>query len=283
MKNGLAIWHYPHRSVLENVMFFVNQGFDSVSILGSDMDKICSDEDQAEQLACFVIENGVDLTVHHKLPINHSEEQVSSFRATVDRFAAWQSEYKCLAVLSFDVPQDIRDNITPYIDYVMASVPFSKIAVEDFGLNAAEKKQIEHLKSDERFGYLVDIGHMYIRIRGKNSDGFTLFANSPDECPINEQPSYNDFLKALRSKDFHIFEVHLHNNDGINDMHYFFDEGTLDIEMIADVLREISFDGILTIESAPGFKFKCVYPESDKRILKTYALWKNICANDSSV
>lgn len=278
MKNGLAIWHYPHRSVLKNVKFFAKQGFDSVSILGSDMDKICADDNQSEELARLVIENGIALTVHHKLPITHSEERVLSFQSTIDRFAAWQSEYKCLDVLSFDVPQNIRDNIAPYIDYVMESVPFSKIAVEDFGLTADEEKQIEYLKSNMRFGYLIDIGHMYIRICGKNSEGFTLFTNSPDECPVNEQPSYNDFLKALRSKEFPIFEVHLHNNDGINDMHYFFDDGTLDIKMIADILREISFDGILTIESAPGFKFKCVYPESDERILETYALWKKyIC------
>ena len=274
MKKGLAIWHYSYRSVLENVMFFAKQGFDSVSILGSDMDKICSDDNQSEQLARFIIENGIALTVHHKLPIDHSEEHVSSFRSTVDRFAAWQSEYKCLDILSFDVPQNIRDNIAPYVDYVIASVPFSKIAVEDFGLTATENEQIEYLKSNERFGYLIDIGHMYIRICGKNSEGFTLFTNAPSECPVNERPSYDDLLKALRSKDFPIFEIHLHNNDGINDMHYFFDDGMLDIKMIADVLREISFDGILTIESAPGFRFKCVYPESDERILETYALWK---------
>ena len=126
----------------------------------------------------------------------------------------------------------------------------------------------------ERFGSLIDIGHRYIRICGKNAEGFTLFTNSPDECSVNERPSYDDFLKALRSKDFPIFEVHLHNNNGIDDMHYFFDDGTLDIKMIADALCEISFDGILTIESAPGFRFTCVYPESDKRILETYALWK---------
>ena len=274
MKNGLAIWHYPHRSVLENVMFFAKQGFDSVSIHGNHMNKICSDDNQAEELARLITENGVALTVHHKLPDDHSEESVSSFRSAIDRFAAWQSKYKCLDILSFDVPQNIRENITPYVDYVMASVLFSKIAVEDFGLTSAEKAQIEHLKSNERFGYLIDIGHMYIRICGKNSEGLTLFTNSPDECSVNERPSYEEFLKALRSKEFPIFEVHLHNNDGINDMHYFLDDGTLDIKMIADVFREISFDGILTIESAPGFKFKCVYPESDKRILETYALWK---------
>ena len=274
MKNGVAIWHYPHRSVLENVTFFAKQGFDSVSILGQHMKDICLDDKQAEELAHIITENKLVLTVHYKLPADHSEESVANFYTTIKSFATWQNKYKCLDILSFDVPQKIRDNITPYVDYVIERVPFCKIALEDFGLTSAEEKQIEHLKSNERFGYLIDIGHLYIRICGKNFKGRVLFTNSPDECLVNERPTRDVFLNVLRSKKFPIFEMHLHNNDGVNDMHYFFDEGTLDIKMIADVLREMSFDGILTIESAPGLKFECSYPESDDRILKTYALWK---------
>jgi sugar phosphate isomerase/epimerase len=64
-------------------------------------------------------------------------------------------------------------------------------------------------------------------------------------------------------------------------MHYFLDDGTLDIKMIADVLKTIGFDGVLTIESAPGFVFPCAYPESDERILQTYKIWKECYGIDS--
>ena len=33
MKNGLAIWHYPHRTLTENVVHF-SEMLDSVSVLG---------------------------------------------------------------------------------------------------------------------------------------------------------------------------------------------------------------------------------------------------------
>ena len=221
---------------------------------------------------------GLILTVHHKLPATHSEEHVLEFKITINRFAAWQEKHRCMSILSFDVPQKIRDNIAPYVEYVLDTVPVSKIAVEDFGLTPAERAQIEHLKANDRFGYLVDIGHMYIRLCGNNNSGHTLFTNSPDECAVNEQPSFVDFLTALRSKEFPVFEIHLHNNDGIHDLHYFFDDGTLDINIIADVLKEIGFDGVLTIESAPGFQFACAYPESDIRILETFKIWKNATA-----
>ena len=68
----------------------------------------------------------------------------------------------------------------------------------------------------------------------------------------------------------------MHNNDGVNDLHYFFDDGTLDIKTIARVLQDIKFDGVLTIESAPGLLFECKYPESDERILETFEIWKSL-------
>lgn len=276
MKNGLAIWHYPHRSVLENVAYFAENGFESVSILGSHMFNICKAESSARQLAELIIEKKLILTVHHKLPQNHLEENVLKFESFIEAISAWQKKYGCLSILSFDVPSAIRDNITPYIDYALENVDGSKIAVEDFGLNSAERCQIEHLKSNKRFGYLLDIGHMYIRIRGKNDSGLTLFSNSVDECPANDNPELEDFLNAFKSKEFPVFEIHLHNNDGKEDLHYFLEDGTLKIEMIADVLKKICFDGVLTIESAPDFKFKCKYPESDERINKTFIYWKEM-------
>ena len=48
------------------------------------------------------------------------------------------------------------------------------------------------------------------------------------------------------------------------------------MEMIARVLSDIKYEGVLTIESAPGFMFECKYPESDERILQTFELWKRL-------
>ena len=179
--------------------------------------------------------------------------------------------------MSFDVPSKIRDNATEYIEYVLDYKQFGKVAVEDFGLCSEEKAQIEHLKGNKRFGFLVDVGHMYIRMIGKNKKGVTIFTNSQEECPKTDAPCYDDFIKAFATKEFPIFEIHLHNNNGVDDMHYFFDDGIIDIKMIARVLADLKFDGILTIESAPGFQFKCEYPESDIRIKETFEFWKSVC------
>ena len=274
MKNGLATWHYPHRDVLENVAYFAECGFESVSLHGAHMTYVCEHEKLAQKLAELIKKHNLVLTVHHKMPINHHEETVSAFKTSIDLFAKWQKKYNLLSVLSFDVPEKIRDNVKHYLDYTMENVKVSKIALEDFGLNDKEKAQIEHLKGNERFGYLVDIGHMYIRICGKVKEGLTLFCNSLQECASNENPTAEDFLAAFKSKEFPVFEIHLHNNDGADDLHYFLEDGTLNMKIIADVLKSIPYEGIVTIESAPGYKFKCEKTDADNGINKTYAFWK---------
>lgn len=277
MINGLAAWHYPHRTLIENVAFFAEKGFSAVSLLGKRTVIACQDEDVAKELASVVKEKNIVLTVHFKLPDTHGSADVEEFKTAIDILADWQKKYGGLiSVLSFDVPQDIRDNILPYVEYVLGYEEFKKVAVEDFGLTDDEKRQIEPLKNNERFGFLIDIGHMYIRLRGENKEGKTLFENRPSECEVKDKPEFDDFIQAFNSKEFPIFEIHLHNNDGVDDVHFFLDDGTLDVGMIADVLKAIEYDGILTLECAPGFKFECKYPESDERILKNFEYWKSL-------
>lgn len=275
MKNGLAAWHYPHRTVLENVKFFAENGFNAVSLLGYHMDDICKNGEDSAALAALVSEYGLTLTVHHKMPATHGERDVAEYQAAVDNFAKWQKEYGTLAILSFDVPDAIRDNVTGYIKYVLQAVPDSRIAVEDFGLTAAERAQIEELKKEPRFGYLLDVGHMFLRIRGENTEDYTLFHNQQDECPRCSEPGYEEFMRAFRTKEFSIYEIHMHNNDGVSDLHQFLENGKLNVQAVAAVLRDLKWDGVLTIESAPGYTFPCYGDDADKGILATYEIWKS--------
>lgn len=276
MKDGLAIWHYPHRSTIENVLFFADRGFTSVSLLGSHMDELCRRPDLGGILARIVRERELTLTIHSKLPGSHKESDVADFRASIEGYAAWQRSYGLISVLSFDVAETIRDNIAPYLHYVLEKVPDCKVAIEDFGLNPGERAQIECFKSEPRFGYLLDMGHMFIRLRGAYQGGSTLFCHSDEESPASDTPGYDQFMSAFRSKEFPVFELHVHNNDGHRDMHYFLEDGALDIPMLAQVIRDFGFDGVLTIESAPGFQFPCSYPKSDQRILETCRYWKSL-------
>ena len=276
MVNGLAIWHYPHRTILENVKYFIEQGYSSVSMLGTHMYSVVSDTEQGETLAHLIEESGTILSVHSILPLNHDIESVQEYQKKIDAFAKWQNKYGKIHILSFDVCETIRDNVTDYVAYALQKLPNTKIALEDFGLNENELKQIKRFSSNPHFGYLLDIGHVNIRLRGKNSEGLTLFQNSLLECPQTDNPTYDDFLKVFRSKTFPIFEIHLHQNDGVSDTHNFLDNGCIEMKTIARVLKTVQFDGILTIESAPGYRFECKGEAADQGIQESFKLWKNL-------
>ena len=279
MLQGLAIWHYPHRTMVDNIRYFAALGLDSVSVHGAQFVNAIADPAVWDAIALAVRETGVVFTVHYCLPRGHDPEAVAVFEAGISAIAAWQRAHGSIAVLSFDVPQPIRGGagIGGYLDFVLETVPDCKVAVEDFGLNAAEREQIAHLKGKDRFGYLVDIGHLFLRMRGENRSGKTLFSHAPDECPVSKTPDAVAFAAALAGKDFPIFEMHLHNNDGVDDLHWFLEQGSLDVPAVAKALKEIGFEGVLTVESAPGFRFECRGKDADEGILRTVAYWKGLC------
>lgn len=276
MIQGLAIWHYPHRSIADNIRFFAARGFASVSVHGGQLVRALTDITVSEAIAAAARETGVILTVHYALPKNHGADTVAEYRRGISVLARWQQVHGLISVLSFDVPQGIRDDVYGYIRLAIEQVPGCRIAVEDFGLTAAERAQLVPLREEQRFGYLVDIGHLFLRIRGKNSSGKALFTNAPDEHPPIPCPDHADFAAALASKDFPVWEIHLHNNNGVEDLHWFLEEGEMDVAAVARALREWGFDGILTLESAPGFRFECRGADADEGILRTFAYWQRL-------
>ena len=274
MKQGLAIWHYPHRTVAENVAFFADRGYESLSILGRELNAICSIEEEAEHLAHLVSEKGIILTVHHRMPANHEPETVDAFYRDMDQIGRWQERFGVISILSFDAM--VRERVDTYINYVTDHVPNVTVAMEDFGLNEAEREQLTRLKAPERFSYLVDVGHMFIRMCNGYQGGATIFKNAPDECPPVEDPVGEDFLRAFRSKERGICEIHLHNNNGEKDMHSFLEEGRIRMDAVAYALKAIGYEGIVTVESVPGKAYSGRRSESDTRILETTAYWQNI-------
>ena len=234
MKNGLAIWHYPHRTLTENVVHF-SEMLDSVSVLGIHFVDACR-QDGGAALYEALCEKHPVFTVHHKLPSTHEEKDVAAFGDDIALCARWQKQYGLLATLSFDVPQAIRDNIYPYLKTVMDAFAGEKtrIAIEDFGLTEEEMRQLDPLKGNPQFGFLLDIGHLTMRLHDSHwSPKKRLFNFSRYECPSRElgtPVTRADYREAIVNKPFPIVEIHMHTNDGVRDMHWFLDnpEGVVD-------------------------------------------------------
>lgn len=269
MKIGLAIWHYQHRSLCENIDFFAKHGFDAVSGLGDEIAAACKEQKTAKELADHILANKLLFTVHHKLP--NKKYDIELFKNDIHALHNWQKKYGLIEILSFDVWERDEKISKKYIDYTvdLFSDTDTKIAVEDFGLNDDERNQIEHLKSNKKFGYLMDLGHLNIRLGGTPTEDSQWFRFSGESLPLkagdrSQQAFYNAFL----SKEFPIFEIHIHNNDGKTDWHNFLTDGIMDIDDICKVIKKVEFNGVLTIETAPTWH-KCMGEEADRRILES--------------
>ena len=71
MKNGLAIWHYPHRTVEENVYFFKEMGFeinDLNSLVKADVYKYIRDDDKIH-----LTDEGIDLCANQVVKVIKGE------------------------------------------------------------------------------------------------------------------------------------------------------------------------------------------------------------------
>ncbi len=274
MINGLAIWHYPHRAMIENIAYFKEQGYDAVSLLGKEFVTELA-QGNGKQIADAIKSAGVTLTVHHAVPRSHGQEDETEFYKGIDFIADWQAKYGLIAVLSFDVFVGVRDDITPYVNYVLEKVNDTRIALEDFGLIAAERAQVAHLQGNPNFGCLVDIGHSLVRMNGKSPDKRVTLSPNEYEGKADGIPVCGDYLRAFQNAQFPIFEMHLHNNDGLRDLHLFLEDGVLDINEVAKAMKAFGYDGIVTIESAPGYAFDCHGADADEGIAKTFAYWKD--------
>ncbi len=114
-----------------------------------------------------------------------------------------------------------------------------RFGVEDFPLDAEALRyyadDLAPVRSHPRFGMLVDLGHLNLRIRRSGHwQGQTPAA----------------YLQAL---PLPVIEVHVHDNDGTRDLHQPIGDGNADLSAMAEALRDLGFDGVSTIEIAPGF------------------------------
>lgn len=259
---GLAAWHYPHRSLTENIKFFTENGFNAYSAIGGDFYRACSDETESEALAKALDVKKPAFTVHFKIPDPDNAEETAKFDDAIPKMRAWQEKYGMLDILSFDVWGD-RQRCVPKIietaEYFRGAG--TVIACEDIPLDASEAEWYGDYQPDrDKFGLLIDVGHMNLRL-SKAGDN-----------------SGEAFRAAFEKKPFPIFELHLHNNNGLKDEHELLWNGTIDYRAIIRLLKERGYDGIFTIESVPAWH-GFTGSDADAEILKCRGWWLDLWNN----
>lgn len=136
-----------------------------------------------------------------------------------------------------------------------------RLGIEDFPLDqealAFYRADLEALLASPRFGMLVDVGHMNMRLR---------------QWPCYGGCSIAEYLARLPLR---VWEVHLHDNSGGRDEHGHFGMGNVDFPAVAKGLKAIGFEGVSTIEIAPSFHGSTPR-QSKPRAAESLSLWRAI-------
>lgn len=238
MRYGVAVWNFcEERTRLAGlVREFAGFGFDAVSFLPGQI--VPLGEEEERELRGALDDHGLAATVHGNFDMT---------RADVERIVAALGKRLLAITMDAAMAADSRGyfydaarmaRLLVEIDSATrgAGVVFG---VEDFPLDPAA---LEFYRGGlgpalplERLGTLVDLGHANIR----RSRGGYFKGIGPAE-QISRLP-------------LPVIEVHVHDNAGDRDAHAPLGDGSLPVDEAARGLAAAGFDGVSTIEIAPGF------------------------------
>lgn len=229
MKKCVTVWNYPGDRV-ENAYRFRELGFDAISWLGSEFAALTPEDD--ERVVAMLKTTGMQFTVHSRLPDPQKPEDCEAFRREIRRVAAWQQKYGLLYSYTFDFWTDEQTTL-PYLGEALATLRGMNIvmACEDIPLSKSQFREFEkYVHPRDKFGILMDIGHMNIRQR----------------CMELIEPE--DFVASFEALQLPIIEVHLHDNKSFADEHMYLGYGTVPLKAVVTGLKKKRFDGFATVE-----------------------------------
>ena len=156
----------------------------------------------------------------------------------------------------------LMDKMGPYLaqlDHVAQNYGF-KFGIEDFPETPFALKMYQdsfsHLLESDRFGILIDVGHFNL-----SANKYGYFKGVSPEVHLVQLP-----LKLL--------EVHLSDNDGLEDQHFPLGLGIIDFGSVARGLKKIAFDSLATIEIEPRKGSSIAEAKAD--ILQSFSYWKQV-------
>lgn len=238
VRYGVCIWNfYAETTTLpELVHEFADMGFDAASFTTAQLRTLPPDEVQAAAVAAS--DRDVAVTLHGNFEI-----EVGEVLGFVETFASSLLTVTCDAAMTTDSRATFHDaaRMAPFLGAVLDATDGTevRVGVEDFPLDEAAvdfyRADLEPLLASARYGMLIDVGHMNMRLTG---GGYF------------EGMSVGDYFAAA---PLPVVEVHLHDNDGLTDQHAYLGFGNIEFGEVAAALDEIGFDGVSTIEIAPGF------------------------------
>ena len=258
MRYANAIWNYtePDVPLLDLVEEFARFGYDAISFSSTQLPK--QTEGEWRDIAAFVEDRDLVVTIHCSFDLT-----LADAGRALDWFADSLRAITFDAVMASD-PRGAFYDTQRMVALLRGIIGTSegtqlRVAIEDFPLDdsAVEfyRAGLEPLLECGRYGILVDVGHLNMRLHG---GGYF------------EGMSVAEYIARL---PLPVVEVHLHDNNGARDEHGHFGLGNIDFAEVAAALKSVGFDGVSTIEIAPTFHGSTP-SESKPRAKESLDRWK---------
>ncbi len=259
MKTAIAIWNYcwNPENIMEWIVKFAESGFEAVSFNPrqfGDGRTGCLPE-----ISALLTECNLTATLHGKVSGNSDLMDTVVQALSENLYAATMDPRRIQTSIGH------IHNAAAEIDAIQRLLNLTsdsdiRVAIEDFPLDRAAldfyMKDLDDIYSDSRTGILIDVGHMHLRM---NQSSY--FRNQ----------SVPDYFRSLPCP---LVEVHLHDNNGKQDQHGHFGFGGINFAEVASALKEIRFNGVCTIEIAPGFH-DSTPEESLPRAIESLQTWRH--------
>lgn len=166
------------------------------------------------------------------MPNPDNPERCEAFHREMRRAAAWQKKYGLIYSYTFDFWTAVETTV-PYLDEALKTFRGLNVVVacEDIPLNAHQLEAfLPYITDEDKFGVLIDAGHMNIRQRSM------------------ELIEDEDFVAAFDALPLPIIEVHFSGNRSYKDEHMYLGYGTVPLDAICRGMKRRGFDGFATME-----------------------------------
>jgi sugar phosphate isomerase/epimerase len=258
MRYATAIWNYAEERVRlsDLVREFAGFGYDAISFSSGNFGG--AKDAEMREAARVIGEQGLGVTVH--CAFDFGVEGVTK---------ALELLGDAVLAVTFDPVTEVDScgmsfatgEMAPMVAEILRRTEGSqvRVGIEDLPLDRAALGRycadLGPLAENPRYGMLVDVGHLNMRLRRWRYFSGMSVAEYITRIPVP------------------IIEAHLHDNNGEGDQHGHLGFGNLDFAAVAEGLKAAGFEGVSTVEIAPSFHGSTP-AESKPRARESLGRWK---------
>ncbi len=261
MLHAVAAWSYAYADAqpTEILDALLAAGFSAIAHSTSPLSRL--DQDEVERIAAHLQARAVPVTLHSSPAIASAdlERIVTAFLPTL-RCVTFDPVLAAHPRGQVYAAGRLASRVREVLDMTCGTQV--RVGVEDFPINAdamaAFSSDLAPLSREPRWGILIDIGHMHLRLSG---DGY--YAGM-------------SILEYLAQVPLPIIELHVHDNDGLSDQHAPLGAGTVDFAEVATAVCASGFDGVSTIEIVPRNHGADTLTEALSLARRSLECWTNV-------